>query len=330
MGAFRDSIFVDIGQIVGQSPILGGDTSVTLSSAGVLQSLGVSVTPLGTGSIDTSGASPVAEFPITGGTAGSDANDVILHQGSGLELADQAGTIDLSNFRIDTQNNQVDALVATNGQSDGVLPVFDLGAQGTLTLTRAAAQAVDATLGTTAVTPETVIGSASPAPITDLGSLPSGQGTSSVAPVIGGTTAVTLSAAGALQDAGVQVAPLGLSFIDSSGAVPVADFLITGGSVGGNSGTVLLHQGSGLELSDAAGTVDLSDFLIDVQDQAVFANVSANGTSLGNAQVFDLDSSNNLSLTTGAAQALDQTLGASLTAGTTIGTASPMPFVLHG
>jgi len=330
MGAFRDAIFLDIGQIVGQSPILGGDTSVTLSSASVLQSLGVSVTPLGTASVDTSGASPIAEFPITGGTAGSDGNDVILHQGSGLELADQTGTIDLSNFRIDTQNSQVDALVATNGQSDGVLPVFDLGAQGTLTLTQAAAQAVDTTLGTTAITPETMIGSASPAPITDLGSLPNGQGADPVAPVIGGITAVTLSAAGALQAAGVQVAPLGLSFISTSGAVPVADFLITGGSVGGDSGTVLLHQGSGLELSDTAGTVDLSDFLIDVKDQAVFANVSANGASLGNAQVFDLGSGNSLSLTTVAAQALDQTLGASLAAGTTIGTASPMPVVLHG
>ena len=81
------------GQDTGTEPIVGGETSVSLASATVLQSLGISVAPLGSATIDASGPDPMAKFGITGGTesAGDDA-DVILHQGSGLELFNGTST----------------------------------------------------------------------------------------------------------------------------------------------------------------------------------------------------------------------------------------------
>ena len=138
----------------GTEPIGGGNTAVSLTSATTLQTLGVSVTPLGSASLHTGGTTPVAEFPITGGTEGPGAgNDVILHQGSGLELSDSAGTLDLRDFLIDTQNGVVDANVTVNGQSAGNLAVFDIGSDGaSLTLTSAAAGVVNTVLGTSAIT----------------------------------------------------------------------------------------------------------------------------------------------------------------------------------
>jgi hypothetical protein len=157
------------------NPIVGGDTAVTLTSAPALQSLGVTVTPLGSASLDTSGTTPVADFPITGGTEGPGAgNDVILHQGSGLELSDSNGSLDLKDFLIDTQNGVVDANVTVNGQSAGNLAVFDIASDGaSLTLTPTAARVVDQVLGTFAITSSTVIGTAAPSPVALPGGLAS-------------------------------------------------------------------------------------------------------------------------------------------------------------
>jgi hypothetical protein len=147
-------------------PLLGGDTAVTLTSAATLGSLGVSVAPLGAATLDASGAAPVADFPITGGTAGPGSDLVILHQGSGLELADSAGALDLSDFQIDTRNGVVDANVSVNGQSAGNVAVFSIGTDGTtLRLTPSAAGVVDQTLGTAAFSSDTVIGTAAPWPV---------------------------------------------------------------------------------------------------------------------------------------------------------------------
>jgi hypothetical protein len=147
-------------------PIIGGDTSVTLTSASTLQSLGVAVTPLGSATVDTSGT-PVAAFPITGGTEGPGSGvDVILHQGSGLELSDSKGTLDLRDLLIDTQNGVIDANVSVNGKLVGNVAVFDIGLDGsTLTLTPTAAGVANQALGTTAITPSVVIGSASLSPV---------------------------------------------------------------------------------------------------------------------------------------------------------------------
>jgi hypothetical protein len=318
-------------------PIIGGSTAVTLTSADTLQSLGISATPLGSATIDASGAKPVAQFPITYGTVGPDSSTVILHQASGLELADATGEVDLQNFRIDTQNALVDADVSINGESVGNVAVFDIGADGqTLTLTSEAADAVDQALGTMAITPDVVIGTAAPWPVTD--SFRCGQSEiqflygTDTDPVTGGATDVTLTSAGTLQSLGVTVTPLGSASIDTSSTDPIAQFPITGGTEGPDSFLVLLHQGSGLELSDSAGTIDLRDFLIDTKNSAVTANVSVNGEPAGNVPVFSLGGTDGttLTLTSAAAGVVGKVLGTTaITSDVVIGTAAPSPVTLH-
>jgi hypothetical protein len=315
-------------------PVLGGETAVTLTAAATLEALGVSAAPLGAATLDTSGAAPVADFPITGGTAGPGSDLVILHQGSGLELADSAGALDLSDFRIDTRNGVVDANVSANGQPAGTVAVFSIGTDGaTLRLTPTAAGVANQTLGTTAITPDTVIGTAMPSPIIDPGALGLSQGLSfsgDTRPILGGDTAVTLTSAATLASLGVDAAPLGAATLDASGAAPVADFPITGGTVGPDSSLVILHQGSGLELSDGAGTLDLRDFLIDTKNGVVDANVLVNGQSAGNVAVFKIGAdASTLTLTPTAAAVANQALGTSaFSPDTVIGTAAPWPVAL--
>lgn len=145
-------------------PLIGGDTLVTLTSAETLAALGIQVGLLGSAGLDASGPYPVADFPVTGGTAGPGSDAVILHQDSGLTLSTTTGTLELRDFLIDTLNHVVDADVAVNGQAAGNLPLFDIGEDASLTLTPLAAAAANAALGTTAITPEVVIGTAAPMP----------------------------------------------------------------------------------------------------------------------------------------------------------------------
>jgi hypothetical protein len=141
------------GQDTGTEPIVAGETSVSLTSAAVLESLGISVAPLGSATIDASGPDPMAKFGITGGTesGGGDA-DVIVHQGSGLELSNGRGTIDLTDFRLDTANLVVRGNVTVDGTAAGNLAVFDLGPGGALTLTDAAANVVSDTFAAPDIT----------------------------------------------------------------------------------------------------------------------------------------------------------------------------------
>ena len=313
-------------------PIVGGDTAVTLSSAATLESLGVTVAPLGLAALDTSGTDPVADFPITGGTAGPGSDAVLLHQGSGLELSGSAGTLDLQDFRIDTQNGVVDANVTVNGESAGNVAVFAIGADGaTLTLTPAAAEVVDQTLGTTAITSDAVIGSAAPSPVTDFCAIDwADVSAGDVQSIIGGDTAVTVTAAGTMQSLGISLSPLGSASVDASGANPVADFPITGGTAGPGGDLLLLHQGSGLALADGAGSIDLRDFLIDTQNGVVDANVSANGQFVGNLPVFNIGPDGaTLTLTPAAAGLASDVLGTgALSSDVVIGTAAPSPSAL--
>jgi hypothetical protein len=153
-----------LGHHGGTEPIVGGQTDVTLTSASTLESLGLSVSTLGSARIENSGANPVAEFAITGGTETA-AGDVILHEGSGLALSKGADTVALQNFIVDTIHDVVDADVTIDGHFAGDLAVFNLGAGGKLTLTSAAANALDQTfnLGST-LSASTEIGIAAPHP----------------------------------------------------------------------------------------------------------------------------------------------------------------------
>jgi len=324
------------GQDTGTEPIVGGETSVTLTSAAVLESLGISVAPLGSATIDASDPDPMAKFGITGGTesAGGDA-DVILHQGSGLELFNGTSTIDLTDFRIDTANLVVRANVTVDGTAAGNLAVFDLGPSGALTLTDAAANVVSDTFAAPDITSSVTIGLATPMPIDFVCLHDNCAGADTMRfvsppdtqPLIGGKTSVTLTAAPALQSLNITVSPLGSGMIDVSSADPVAQFPITGGTIGPDAGeTVILHQASGLKLSDSGSSVELRDFLIDTQNHVVDANVSANDLLVGNVAVFDLGQDGTLSLTSGASDLLDNTFGTSaLSAGLPIGFAAPSP-----
>src|SRR3954452_13223803 len=113
---------------VNTRPVLGGETSVTLTAASTLASLGVSVSSLGSASIDTSDGDPVARFAITGGTEGpGDGTNIFLHQDSGLKLSSPTGALELRDFRIDTENMVVSANVTVNGAAAGNVAVFDIG-----------------------------------------------------------------------------------------------------------------------------------------------------------------------------------------------------------
>jgi hypothetical protein len=321
-----------------EQPILTGKTSVYLTSAGTLTSLGVSVEQLGTATFTSSGGTPVANFPITGGTRDLlNGGEVITHQGSGLELKDSTGSVGLTDFTVDTQNGVIDANVTLDGELAGNLPVFDLGPGvfgPTLTLTSAAAGAVDQTLGTSAITSSTAIGTAIVSPLINPYSIgtPSLQFISptpppplgETAPIVGGDTAVTLGSASTLAELGVAVKTLGFASLDLSGLLPVANFPITGGSENA-AGDLILHQGSGLALGNLVGMVSLSDFFIDTQNDVVDANVSLNGKSAGNLAVFNLGTNGALTLTAGAAAAVDKTLGlgTAITSMTPIGNATP-------
>jgi hypothetical protein len=55
--------------------------------------------------LTSSGGTPVANFPITGGTHDLfNGGEVVNHQGSGLQLEDSIGSVGLTDFTVDTQN----------------------------------------------------------------------------------------------------------------------------------------------------------------------------------------------------------------------------------
>lgn len=322
-------------------PVTGGSTSVTLTSFATLDSLGVSVSPLGSATVSATCADPVADFPITGGTLdNAAAGAVILHQGSGLELSNAAGVVDLRDFRVDTINGLIDANVSVNDAFAGNVAVFSVGDDASLTLTAAAADVVDAALDTTAITPAVQIGTASVAPVlyqpapADAGSAADGSDVSSVPfpflPVVDGQTVISLTSAPTLASLDVAVSPLGFATVDSDCDQVLASFGITGGTVDAEDGTaVVLHQGSGLMLSDSAGTLGLKDFLVDTQNGVIDANVAINDVSAGNAAVFDVGPDGALTLTMTAADIVAATLGTSaITSDTVIGFASLGPVTL--
>ena len=263
---------------------------------------------------------PVARFDITGGTDGPDASDVILHQGGGLELADAAGTVALRDFRIDLPNQTVYANVTVNGADAGNVGVFTVGSDASLTLTSTAADVVATTLDAPAITPDVVIGTAAPSPEVGLDALLHQLGSqdglqflghpAETRPIIGGETEVTLSSAATLTSLGVDVSPLGSATVDTSTPDPTALFPVTGGTVGPGDGvSVILHQGSGLELSSGSDQVSLRDLLIDTQNHVVDANVTVNGDAVGNVPVFDIGNDLTLNLTQQSATVLADTFG---------------------
>jgi hypothetical protein len=103
-------------------PLAGDQTIVLLTSAGLLSSVGISVSPTGSAVIDLDIASrPEALFPITGGELLGLAG-TIEHDGSGLLLAQGGTELPLGNFLIDTTQ-----LLLFGDTPLGNVPLFDLG-----------------------------------------------------------------------------------------------------------------------------------------------------------------------------------------------------------
>jgi hypothetical protein len=144
----------------------GNSTDITLTSAPTLGALGVSVTPVGTATIDASGAFPVASFPITGGTS-LPAGLTILHAGSGLRFENAVGNLELRDFIVDTTRLRVLADVSVNGVSAFTdAPVFAIQPGLVLTLTVVAANELNALIPGNLFSGQTVIGTAVTNPIT--------------------------------------------------------------------------------------------------------------------------------------------------------------------
>jgi hypothetical protein len=161
---------------VGQAqalPVTGGTTAVKLTSAPTLTGAGVTVSGLGTASLSPgSDGLPVAYFPITGGDINTSTfAGTIAHNGSGLRLSTSTGTINLTNFLINTSTLSLTGNVAFGTTSLSNVPLFDLSF-GTvpvfpfnLKLTATAAGALSTVLGVPNLTGAT-IGIANTLPIT--------------------------------------------------------------------------------------------------------------------------------------------------------------------
>jgi hypothetical protein len=154
-------------------PVVGGTTAVKLTSAPTLTSAGVTVSGLGTVSLSPgSDGLPVAYFPITGGDINTSTfAGTIAHNGSGLRLSTSTGSINLTNFLINTTTLSLTGNVAFGTTSLSNVPLFDLSF-GTvpvfpfnLKLTAAAAGALSTVLGVPNLTGAT-IGIANTLPIT--------------------------------------------------------------------------------------------------------------------------------------------------------------------
>lgn len=103
-------------------PLVGDQTIVLLTSAGLLSSVGISVSPVGSAVIDLDIAGrPEALFPITGGDLAGIAG-TIEHDGSGLVLSRNGTDLPLGNFLIDTTQ-----LLLFGDTPLGNVPLFDVG-----------------------------------------------------------------------------------------------------------------------------------------------------------------------------------------------------------
>lgn len=147
----------------------------------------------------------------------------------------------------------------------------------------------------------------------------------SAAPIIGGATAIDLTATSTFQSLGYGVATYGTASSFLSGGNIVATFLVTGGSRDDATNALLVqHAGSGLNFTSGSDTLSIGNFEIDTAAGLVRGSASANGFTLGdNISLFTLGANSMLMLTNEAAAAFTTTLGAPSLAGATIGTANP-------
>lgn len=145
----------------------------------------------------------------------------------------------------------------------------------------------------------------------------------SAATIIGGGTAIDLTATNSFQSLGYTLATYGTSSAVTNAAGDiVATFLVTGGSRNDSTSALLVqHAGSGLNFTSGVNTLSIGNFEIDTAAGVVRGAATANGSALGVMPLFTLGANMSLLLTNEAATAFTTTLGAPNLAGTNIGTA---------
>ncbi|WP_010546224.1 PEPxxWA-CTERM sorting domain-containing protein [Sphingomonas elodea] len=144
----------------------------------------------------------------------------------------------------------------------------------------------------------------------------------SAAPILGGATAVDLTATSTFQSLGYTLSTYGTASSFLLGNDIVATFLATGGTRNDSTGALLVeHNGSGLNFMSGANMLSIGDFVVDTANNVVRGSATANGTGLGTVSLFNLGANSTLTLTNEAAAAFTSTLGAPNLAGATIGTA---------
>ena len=138
-------------------PVIGGVTSIKLTSAATFAAGGVTIGVSGSTLFSPgSDGAPLVYFPITGGsldTASPGTFGQIEHQGTGLSFSMGAATLSFSDFVIDTVGLQISAVLASAGNASAVIPLFTFSGSGNaaapllLALTASAAGAFTSVLG---------------------------------------------------------------------------------------------------------------------------------------------------------------------------------------
>jgi hypothetical protein len=334
-------------------PILGGDTDYRLFN---FAAPGFPIQHVDVGALTSTVDGPdlILHIAATGGDS-----ENIVYMGGGVDqtFIVNGGEIVQTDYRYDLHNQVFYANVTADGQYLGNMACYTVGyyvdasgnkQTGTAGMAYATPQfeGVIATTWTGAAPPVGMALGAVTSTVLDTkdpGQAIGAKGGSTLKqlpavteqPITGGKTTLTLTGAAALQQMGITETALGSATMHVQAHVPVLQFDITGGTVG-DDGTVILDQGSGLELSKGTGTVDFRDFLFDTANGQVDANIYANGVEVADPfgvvdmqAVFDIGPDMTLTLTAGAASLLDSTLKTqAITGGTLIGTAKTSPIEL--
>ena len=284
--------------------LMGEGTSVSIDpgTANALKSLGVTLAPEGTARFDA--ATSTITFPITAGYAEVHSDTSVKpgyilgsidHAGSGFSLTAGRTKVELSDFVVDPGNSMLYGTVGGTPMVpllflDGTNVKVSNDAAGNVVLdgteaklTETAASALNKAFNVSAIQPGTPLGVVN---LVAKGAVTTYDATkdktTSISRLSGKSTEVKLDAgtAGALQQLGVNVAPVGsATFNSGTGTV---GFPITGGFAtihsdvnykpGYIAGTVI-HQESGLRFSKGSTSLEVTDFVVDPGNSVLTATV---------------------------------------------------------
>jgi hypothetical protein len=253
----------------------------------------------------------------SGGASGG----TVIESGIGVDISYKGDTIDLQNLSLDVKTGMIAAKVVVDGHSEGEVGLLQLGADGTIGLTSATADAIDLVVGHDIVSASTVI---------NLGQILSGFGrgdgrcgghswsaNSGPTPITGGETLVVLPGGPTLEAHGVKITALGSAALGSFAGASGLLLPITGGTETA-SGDTTLHAGSGVELAYKGSSIELQNFIIDDTDGVVQADVTLAGHNEGLRTVLDINADGALTLTKSVAGLIDHALGSNVVSSSTV------------